>query len=101
MACRLGQPATCHAAFAPRQGARLPDLCLFRGHLWVYFRYGPATCSPSLQWLCRSASSASLSSADATQAKGLLTFAPVGLPPTEHICFSWTHCLAKTPTDVE
>src|SRR6516225_6941135 len=40
---------------------------LFRGHLWVYFRYGPATCSPSLQWLCRSASSASLSSADTTQ----------------------------------
>jgi len=24
--CRIGQPAPCHAAFAPRQGARLPDL---------------------------------------------------------------------------
>jgi len=36
-----------------------------------------------------------VSSADATQAKGLLTFAPVGLPPTEHVCFCWTHSFAK------
>ena len=48
VSCRLGQPATCHAAFAPKQGARPPDLILFRGHLWVYFRYGPVTRSPSL-----------------------------------------------------
>src|SRR5258708_3535431 len=26
VSCRLGQPATCHAAFAPKQGARPPDL---------------------------------------------------------------------------
>jgi hypothetical protein len=32
-----------------------------------------------------------VSSTDATQAKGLLTFTPVGLPPTEHVCLSWTH----------
>ena len=36
-----------------------------------------------------------VSSVDATQAKGLLTFAPVGLPPTEHVCFYWTHSFAK------
>jgi hypothetical protein len=36
-----------------------------------------------------------VSSADATQAKGLLTFAPVGLPPTEHVCFYWTHSFGK------
>src|SRR5664279_471232 len=29
----------------------------FRGHLWVHFRYGPVTRSPSLRWLCQSASS--------------------------------------------
>ena len=35
-------------------------------------------------------------STDTTQAKGLLTFAPVDyLLPTEHICLSWTHSLAK------
>src|ERR1039457_2485054 len=34
-------------------------------------------------------------STDATQAKGLLAFAPVGLPPTEHVCLFWTHCSAK------
>ena len=26
VSCRLGQPATCHAAFAPKEGARPPDL---------------------------------------------------------------------------
>src|SRR5258707_5365797 len=34
-------------------------------------------------------------STDTTQAKGLLTFTPVGLPPTEHVCLSWTHSFAK------
>jgi hypothetical protein len=63
-----------------KRGLGLRILVLFRGHLWVYFRYGPVARSPSLGWLCRSASSASLSSADATQAKGLLTLFPVGLP---------------------
>jgi len=39
-------------------------------------------------------------STDATQAKGLLTFAPVGLPPsTEHVCLSWTHSLPKMSSD--
>ncbi len=42
-----------------------------------------------------------LSSADATQAKGLLAFTPVGLPPTEHVCFFWTHSLAKIPPEDE
>jgi len=32
-----------------------------------------------------------VSSTDATQAKGLLTFTPIGLPPIEHVCLSWTH----------
>ena len=39
VSCRLGQPATCHAAFAPMQEDRPPDLSLFGGHLWVHFRY--------------------------------------------------------------
>ena len=82
---------------SPRsRGLGLRIFVFSRGHLWVYFRYGPVARSPSLRWLCRSASSALLSSTDATPAKGLLTFIPVGLPPTEHLCFSWTHCLAKT-----
>jgi hypothetical protein len=98
VSCRLGQPATCHAAFATKQGARPPDLYFVSRPLMGYFRYGPVTRSPSLRWVCRSASSASLSSADTTQAKGLLTFAPVGLPPTEHVCFFfWRHCFAKIP----
>jgi hypothetical protein len=38
-----------------------------------------------------------VSSTDATQAKGLLTFTPVGLTPTEHASLRWTHSFAKTP----
>jgi len=37
-----------------------------------------------------------VSSADATQVTGLLTFAPVGLSPTEHASLCWTHSFAKT-----
>ena len=65
----------------PAAGSSASGSIFFRGHRWVYFRYGPVTRSPSLRWLCQSASSALLSSADAAQAKGLLTFPPVGLPP--------------------
>ena len=81
---------------SPRtRGLGLRIFVLFRGHLWVYLRCGPVTRSPSFRWLCRPASPVSLSSAGATQAKGLLTFAPVGLLPTEHICFPWTPSLVK------
>ena len=36
-----------------------------------------------------------VSSMNATQATGLLTIAPVGLPPTEHASLRWTHSFAK------
>ena len=42
-----------------------------RGHLWVHFRCGPVTRSPSQGWLCRLASSVSFSSTNATQATGI------------------------------
>jgi hypothetical protein len=32
---------------------------------------------------------------NATQATRLLTVAPVGLPPTEHASFRWTHSVVK------
>ena len=38
-----------------------------------------------------------VSSTDTTQAKGLLASTPVGLSPTEHVSFHWTHSLLKTP----
>ena len=85
-------PPECHVASVSPRHVMLPSprsrelglriYFFFRGHLWVYFHYGPVTRSPSLRWLCQSASSASLSSADAAQAKELLTFAPAGLPPS-------------------
>jgi hypothetical protein len=78
-------------------GSSASGSIFFRGHLWVYFRYGPVTRSPSLRWLCQSASSTLLSSADAAQAKGLLTFYPCRSTsyPTEHVYLFWSHWSAK------
>src|SRR5450759_1138300 len=36
----------------------------------------------------------------AIQATGLLTFAPVGLPPTEHASLHWTHLSARRVTNL-
>src|SRR5215475_9721766 len=47
---RVGQTASYHAAFAPDEGARPPDLIFFRGHHWVHLRYGPVTHSPPERW---------------------------------------------------
>src|SRR5258708_239160 len=99
VSCRLGQPAPCHAAFAPKEGARPPDL---------YFVSRPLLGSLSLRpgdllTIPKMALSVGfirfVFSTDMTQAKGLLTFTPVGLLPTEHVCLSWTHSLAKTLAD--
>src|SRR6516225_3082103 len=38
-----------------------------------------------------------VSSTNATQATGLLTIAPVGLPPTEHASLRWTHWFPENP----
>jgi len=96
MPCRFGQPAPCHAAFAPKERARLPDLSFVSGPPVGLLSLRPGDLLPILKdGFRRSASSALLSSADATQAKRLLTFTPVGLLPTEHVYLSWTHSLAK------
>src|SRR5258708_7883398 len=96
VSCRLGQPAPCHAAFAPKEGARPPDL---------YFVSRPLLGSLSLRpgallTIPKMALSAGfirfVFSTDTTQAKGLLTFTPVGLRPTEHVCLSWTHSFASS-----
>jgi len=99
VSCRFGQPAPCHAAFAPKQRARPPDLSFVSRPPMVLLSLWPGDLLPILKdGFRRSASSALLSSADATQAKGLLAFfTPVGLPPTEHVYLSWTHCSAKNP----
>src|SRR6516164_10599442 len=91
MSCRIGQPTPCHVAFVRREKTRLPDLIFFRGHFWVHFRCSPVTRSPSLTMALSVGFTSFVSSTDATQAKGLLTFTPIGLPPIEHVCLSWTH----------
>ncbi len=56
--CRVSQSAPCHAAFARTKGLGL-RIHFCRGHLWVHFRYGPVTRSPSQGWLCQLTSPAS------------------------------------------
>ena len=45
---RFSQNATVDTAFARHQQARPPEFISCRGHLWVHFRCGPVTRSPSL-----------------------------------------------------
>ncbi len=94
---RLGQSASCHAAFTRRQGARPPDLKLSRPPVGsLSLRPGDSLTIP------RMALSVGfirfVSSTHATQATGLLTLTPVGLTPAEHASLRWTHCLPKTPS---
>ena len=85
---------------SPRsRGLGLRILVFFRGHFWVHLRYGPATRSPSLEMALSVGFIRFVSSADATQAKGLLTFTPVGLPPTEHASLFLDALLRKNPCD--
>src|SRR4051812_3646713 len=60
----------------------------YRGHLWVHFRCGPVTRSPSQGRLCRLASSASFPPRNATQATGFRLFPRWDSPPTEHASLS-------------
>jgi hypothetical protein len=69
-----------------------------RGDLWVHLRCGPVTRSPSRGWLCSVGFIRFVSFANATQATGALTLAPVGLTPTEHASLRWSHNACKTPT---
>ena len=94
---RIGQRASRHVAFAPKEGARPPDLFFCRGHRWVHLRYGLVTHSPSYTMALSIGFTRFVASADATQVTGLLTFAPVGLSPTEHASLCWTHPFAKIP----
>ena len=75
----------------PRKEGSASGVLVFRGHLWVHFRYGPVTCSPSQGWLCQLASSASFPPHGCNPSYGVLTFTPVGLSPTEHASLHWTH----------
>ena len=97
---RVCQSAPCHAAFAPDQGARPSDSYLSRPLLGsLTLRPGDSLTIP------RMALSVGfirfVSSSYATQATGLLTFAPVGLSPTEHASLRWTHCSASIPTEYQ
>src|SRR6516225_4917645 len=95
MSHRFSQLATIHAAFAQWMGARLPVLGVSRPLL------GSLALRPgdSLTILTMALSVGFIrfvSSTNATQATGLLTFAPVGLSPTEHASLRWTHIHCST-----
>jgi hypothetical protein len=83
-------PPVCPAASVRLQRAMPPSpvtrglghwSSTFRGHLCLYFRYGPTTRSPSFKMALSMDSQSSVSLPLAIQATGLLTFVPVGLTP--------------------
>ena len=90
---RFGQLTACHAAFAPNERARPPEL---------YFSRPPSGSLPlrpgDLLTVLKTALSIGfirfVSSADATQATELLTLSLMRLTPTEHVCLFWTHSFA-------
>src|SRR5437879_11784854 len=63
----------------------------FRGHICIHFRCGPMTCSPSLKMALSIGFRDSISLLSTIQATRSLTLPLVGLSPTEHTSFSWTH----------
>src|ERR1019366_3614641 len=98
MSCRLGQHAPCHVAFVRREKTRLPDLSFFSRPPLGSLSLRPGDLLTIPKMALSVGFIRFVSSTDATQAKGLLTFTPVGLPPTEHVCLSWTHSPPKMKT---
>jgi hypothetical protein len=89
----LGQPTACPYCLRPTLEGSASGVFFCRGHHWVHFRCGPVTRSPSRGWLGRSASSVSFPPRMRSKLRRFLTFPPVGLSPTEHVCLVRTHCL--------
>src|ERR1700732_3024052 len=79
VSCRIGQPASCHAAFASYQGARPPDLYFFSRPPVGLLLLRPGALLTIPKMALSVGFIRFVFSTDTTQAKGLLTFAPVGL----------------------
>ena len=93
--CRLGQSAACHAAFAPTIEGSASGVHFCRGHLLGSLSLRPGDSLTIPRMALSVGFIRFVSSTDATQATGFLTFAPVGLTPTEHASLRWTHCVVK------
>src|SRR6516162_1491601 len=88
MSHRFSQLATIHAAFAQWMGAPVLGVSRpLRGSLALR----PGDSLTILTMALSVGFIRFVSSTNATQATGLLTFAPVGLSPTEHASLRWTH----------
>jgi len=86
----LDQISIVHIAFAPSRRARLQGE-RFRGHLCVYFRYGPMTRSPPIRMALSIDFPDSVSFLLTIQATGLLIVSLAGLTPAEYTSLRWTY----------
>src|SRR2546425_3622302 len=86
---RVSQTATIPAAFARKVGARPPEPFLEATLAFTHVTARPL--APILPMVSSMGSRALVSRRPAIQATGRLAVAPVGLPPTEHVCLLWTH----------
>src|SRR5258707_14201928 len=99
VSCRLGQPATCHAAFAPKEGARAPDLYFVSRPLLGSLSLLPGALLTIPKMALSAGFTRFVFSTDTTQAKGLLLFTLLGVGPPDQACLSLTPSLAMIPTD--
>jgi hypothetical protein len=106
--CRRSHPAGGDSSRQPdcddpcclrAQSKRSASGIVSRGYPCVHSRYSPATRSHPSDG-SSIGSRALVSRRPAIQATGRLAVAPVGLPPTEHVCLFWTHT-SRTITALE
>ena len=91
---RVSQPATLPAAFAHEVSARPPESFV---EAILTFTHVTARSLASIRPMVSSMGFRALvSRRPAIQATGRLAVAPVGLPPTEHVCLLWTHTSCTT-----
>ena len=91
---RVSQPATLPAAFAHEVSARPPES--FVEAILTFTHVTARSLAPIRPMVSSMGFRALVSRRPAIQATGRLAVAPVGLPPTEHVCLLWTHTLPTT-----
>ena len=91
---RVSQPATLPAAFAHEASARPPES--FVEAILTFTHVTARSLAPIRPMVLSMGFRALVSRHPAIQATGRLAVAPVGLPPTEHVCLLWTHTSSTT-----
>jgi len=91
VAGRLGQPTACPCCLRPTPGSSASGVLLFSRPPLSSRMLRPGDSLTIPKMALSVGFIRFVSSTDATRATAVLTFPPVGLSPTEHVCLFWTH----------